>query len=147
MFGVGRTIRGENRDDAPERKHKRPLDGAWYSDPYGVGAESWWDGHRWTREVRGGPVPMDAPRRSTHVNDTHGTGSRSTPRKGARGRLCPHCQGTGQHQSIGGECQVCLGTGRVTNVRRWQYVILVAALIIALAALLLLLPGARPYYF
>jgi hypothetical protein len=29
--------------------------GAWYADPYGEGGERWWDGRRWTQQVRGTP--------------------------------------------------------------------------------------------
>jgi hypothetical protein len=30
--------------------------GAWYADPYGSAAERWWDGCKWTRQVRGTPA-------------------------------------------------------------------------------------------
>lgn len=33
---------------------------AWYPDPFGVAAERWWDGGRWTQEVRGEAQAMAA---------------------------------------------------------------------------------------
>jgi hypothetical protein len=27
--------------------------GAWYADPFATAAERWWDGHKWTEQVRG----------------------------------------------------------------------------------------------
>src|SRR5436305_9799729 len=43
--------------------------GAWYADPYGEAGERWWDGRRWTKQVRGTPqesaetVPTGGPGR------------------------------------------------------------------------------------
>jgi Protein of unknown function (DUF2510) len=47
--------------------------GAWYPDPFGKAGERWWDGGRWTDEVRGEPAPTGTaslprkPRSSTAV--------------------------------------------------------------------------------
>lgn len=38
--------------------------GAWYVDPFGTAGERWWDGHKWTREVRGAPAASSSPQSS-----------------------------------------------------------------------------------
>lgn len=37
-------------------QHEPRARGAWYEDPFETAAERWWDGHKWTQEVRGMPV-------------------------------------------------------------------------------------------
>lgn len=43
--------------DDPESRSR----GAWYADPFGGAGERWWDGTKWTRDVREGPdeAPAD----------------------------------------------------------------------------------------
>ena len=145
MFRLGRRARNDNRDDGLELQPRKPIRGAWYADPYGLGAERWWDGHAWTREVRGTPVRVDAPRRRIPARESDVADSESDTRNRVRSRLCPHCRGTGQHLSINGECKVCLGTGRVANKRRWTYVLLVAALFTTALVAMVVVWGPRYY--
>lgn len=44
--------RGTSSEHSHARNERGSSRGAWYEDPFGVGDERWWDGTRWTREVR-----------------------------------------------------------------------------------------------
>lgn len=52
------------RPDASPSRAAAPAKGAWYADPYGKAGERWWDGTKWTREVRGTAAASNAPRAS-----------------------------------------------------------------------------------
>lgn len=45
--------RGTSGERSPAGEDRRASRGAWYQDPFGVAGERWWDGTRWSREVRG----------------------------------------------------------------------------------------------
>lgn len=61
LFGPGGGRRGTRRVTPREAtpRHEMPRHGgAWYADPFGsTGQQRWWDGSKWTREVRAAPPP------------------------------------------------------------------------------------------
>lgn len=71
IFG---SARRRSVDDLKERTKLRdePISrGAWYPDPFGVAGERWWDGGKWTRQVRGLPQE-DAQRVPDATSQTSG---------------------------------------------------------------------------
>src|SRR6476469_8230227 len=109
----GRHRSAAQHHEEPASTHK--AGGAWYADPFGTAAERWWDGGKWTRQVRGAPTAdtSDAlahrtrPRpRTTGVSSN---GDDETPRKSATGKVCPNCRGTGRDLAWGYTCAACMG--------------------------------------
>jgi hypothetical protein len=58
--GSGLARRGRRRPQSGRDWQEAAVRGAWYADPYGAAAERWWDGRRWTQEVRGEPSAGEA---------------------------------------------------------------------------------------
>lgn len=129
------AIRAKQREDARPPQVSR---GAWYVDPFGKAAERWWDGTKWTQEVRGaptrstaGPVPI---KRSVN---RYGNAAEPTTADGAargKSRVCRRCYGTGQvtyDTGITGKCPSCMGKGRTTPEDRRANLIL-AAIVVAI---------------
>jgi hypothetical protein len=59
-----RGASGAHQREGQKAQEAPPSRGAWYADPFGFAAERWWDGAKWTQEVRGaasrsavGPTP------------------------------------------------------------------------------------------
>src|SRR5947209_5863904 len=51
-----RTDRSLDSDaEETDDRHASVRGGAWYADPYGEAGERWWDGRRWTQQLRGTP--------------------------------------------------------------------------------------------
>lgn len=48
------------QDDELESQSDPVARGTWYADPFGEAGERWWDGRRWTQQVRGEPSPEQA---------------------------------------------------------------------------------------
>lgn len=90
--------------------------GVWYADPYGEATERKWDGHKWTKDVRGvrSASPVDSrPRRSI----TRGVEAAYAKAKAAGGEqtfTCYRCRGTGRAYDLGSTCPNCMGKGRMT---------------------------------
>jgi hypothetical protein len=99
-----------DQDDAAGR-------GAWYPDPYGMAGERWWDGRKWTREVRGVPTVDATAAAANHVRRTQADRARSRvsapPPDGSR--ICPDCRGSGYSLARGYRCATCGGRGRATR--------------------------------
>lgn len=52
------------QSESPSGDRAVAAKGAWYVDPFGAAGERWWDGHKWTREVRGAPAASSPPKPS-----------------------------------------------------------------------------------
>jgi hypothetical protein len=122
-----------------------PSRGAWYPDPFGKAAERWWDGSKWTQEVRGaptgftaGPVPTGRSV-SRSRNAAPSTGAHQA--KAGTSRVCRRCYGTGEvtyDTGITGKCPSCMGKGRTTPEDRRANLILTAIGIAILIAVFVL---------
>ena len=118
---------GQKSQDAP------PSRGAWYADPFGAAAERWWDGAKWTQEVRGaatrstvGPTPNKG--RASRSGSTSESTSAGRAVDG-KSRICRRCYGSGQvmyDSGITGKCPSCMGKGRTTPEDRRANLILAA---------------------
>lgn len=80
------TRRHRNEDRSQRLAPAAADRGAWYPDPFGKAGERWWDGGRWTDEVRGEPDPTGRaslsrkPRPTTTVPPAAPTPERSHAR-------------------------------------------------------------------
>lgn len=80
------TRRHRNEDRSRRLAPAAADRGAWYRDPFGKAGERWWDGGRWTDEVRGEPGPAGTaslpgkPRPATAVPRAAPTPESSEPR-------------------------------------------------------------------
>jgi Protein of unknown function (DUF2510) len=129
------------QEDPPPSQRHAVARAAWYPDPFGAAGERWWDGGKWTQEVRGAPrAGSGAPPRKRQVSALRRSAVEGRDADTAldSGRACTNCQGTGRvmfDTGVSGTCPVCLGKGRTTaEDRRIQLVLLaifVAILVVA----------------
>lgn len=138
----GRISRKEMNSEVPGSDERPSMQGAWYLDPHGAAGERWWDGQKWTQEVRGTPNPDTAtttPHRA-RVGGYPITSDVPERMAGISGssQECPNCRGTGRSLAWGYTCPNCLGKGRATRTERRVYWSMFAITIAILTASILL---------
>lgn len=119
-----------------------PPEGAWYADPYGKAAERRWDGHKWTKDVRGvrSAPPADGRRRRSVTRGLEGGSSKARSAGGEQTFTCYRCRGTGRANDLGYTCPDCLGKGRMTaEDRKVNRVMRVAAVAITIVLIVLMI--------
>lgn len=138
----GRHRSAAQHHEAPPSKDK--AGGAWYADPFATGAERWWDGGKWTEQVRGVPTAGAADAVAQSLQSTPPTrdvatrGDDEMPHKLPTGKVCPNCRGTGRDLALGYTCNACMGKGRMTDQDRREWYIAVA-ICIAITIVLIVL--------
>jgi Protein of unknown function (DUF2510) len=88
---LGRDTSSEGSRAAKDRRASRA---AWYRDPFGVGDERWWDGTRWSREVRGSATSAESngrsPGRPTERRPLEADAEEDAPADGSNGHRDGH---------------------------------------------------------
>jgi Protein of unknown function (DUF2510) len=130
---LGRIARRVKQPDGPRSRQEPVARGAWYQDPFGTAGERWWDGTKWTQEVRGAPTPGAAtaePGKRQVSGFRNSAASRGADeRVDGKSRACRRCHGTGEvTYDFGGhgKCPECLGKGRTTPEDRRANLLLTA---------------------
>ena len=126
--------------DVPAERDDTVARGAWYADPYGTAGERWWDGRKWTREVRGAPAvdATAAVARRVRVTKPDRARARVSAAPSDGSRICPDCRGSGYSLARGYRCATCGGKGRATpSELRARLLLLVLTMAFLIASLLL----------